>query len=53
MAHVGGEFPPHALVVLAQQLVALNRLGKGDQFSVRNMILNVFQILAHLHDGTH
>ena len=53
VAHVGGEFPPHALVVLAQQPVALNCLGKGHQLGVGHMILDVLQILAHLHDGPH
>ena len=53
VAHIGGEILPHLLVVFPQDAVGMDALGKGDQFLVRDLILNVVQILGHVQHRLH
>ena len=51
VADIGREILTHLLVVFPQQAVRVDALGKGDQFPVRDILLNVFQVVRHLQDG--
>ena len=53
VAHIGGGNLPHLLVVFPQDAVGMDALGKGDQFLVRDLILNVVQILGHVQHRLH
>ena len=53
VADVGSELLPHLLVVFPQDAVGMDALSKGDQFLVRDLILNVVQILGHVQHRLH
>ena len=48
VADVCRELLPHLLVVLAQDAVGVDALGKGDQLFVGHILLDVVKVLGHI-----